>query len=539
MPSFNKLAAALLLCAVRNSTAAPACKPRQVVTSESAGFGPGEFFEQPVATADPNTFIPEPVASEDPDTFIQEPVATADPSTFAPIPVVSTDPNTFAPEPVVSVDPTTPASNPVATANPVVSSSKPAATGGSGGNGSSSEPATFEANPNVGNGGSDFKDSGRFRVYGADSAKAEEALAMLEAAYDCFIGKLGWRSSGLSYHDNDDTYYKTNFFSVSSLADGAAGLQHSDMEAGFGYVEVLQEFLTNPQITVHEYGHVVHFHQRTWVNQASTGAWWETVANWFSDTYKTSDICAEAREKHGQSTSPTEIDLEKVIGDSFQVIVDGSTDSGNYYQAWPFLTYLTSNPDDFAGLGQDVMRQLMVQYPEESDETPLHTLSRVSENATVAEIVGSYWAHMAYLDIGHPSAKETFLSQRDSLNFDNLESQGSGSYKVKADRQPRYMGSNIIPLTTSGDGKVEVKVACDAAFTATLAIHETSSGNVRYVSLADGAGSASVASGEEASLVVANTPAELINYDGFNLSEDVQKGLDYTVTITGATAGGA
>ncbi|RSL48773.1 hypothetical protein CEP53_009420 [Fusarium sp. AF-6] len=524
MPSFTQLFAALLLCAVRNSTAAPACKPRpKDVTSSSAGFGPGEFFEWPVATADPSTFIREPVATA---SFVQEPVATAEASTFAP-------------EPVISVDPTTPASKPVVTASPTVSSSKPTTTGGSGGSNNSSDPDIFEANPNVGNGGSDFKDSARFRVYGASSTEADEALAMLEGAYDCFISKLGLRSSGLTFYDDDDTYYKTNFYTVNSLDGGAAGLQHSDMEAGFGYVEVLQEYLTNPQITVHEYGHVVHFHQRTWVNQANTGAWWETVANWFSDTYMTSDICAEAREKHGQSTSPTEIDLQKVIGDSFQVIVDGSTDSGNYYQAWPFLTYLTSNPDNFAGLGQDVIRQLMVQYPEDSNETPLHTLSRVSENATVAEIVGRYWAHMAYLDIGHPSAKEAFLSQQDSLDLDNLESQGSGSYKVKTDRQPQYMGSNIIPLTTSGDGKVEVKVECDAAFTATLAIHETSSGKVRYVSLVDGAASASVASGEEASLVVANTPAELINYDAFNLSDEVQKGLDYTVIITGGTVGGA
>ncbi|KAF4458355.1 dockerin type 1 [Fusarium albosuccineum] len=527
MPSFNQLFATLLLVSVRDSNAAPACKPcPQDATTVLAGSGPGDIVQQPVATEEPEpavtaTFAPVPVVSEAPNTFVPEPI-------------VSENPSTSALELVASEDPTVATSNRVATMNPSVSSSNPAVTGGS--RNGSSEPATFETNPGVGAGGSNFKDSERFRMCGADSSSADEALAMLEAAYDCFIGKLGWRSSGLTYYDNDDTYYKTNFYSVSSLDGDAAGLQHSDMETGFGYVEVLSEWLTTPQITVHEYGHVVHFHQRTWVNQANTGAWWETVANWFSDTYKTSDMCAEAREKHGQTTSDTEIDLAKVIGDSFQVIVDGSTDSGNYYQAWPFLTYLTSNPDDFAGLGQHVMRQLMVQYSEESNETPLHTLSRVSENATVAEIVGNYWAHMAYLDIGHPSAKEVFLSQRDSINFDNLEAQSSGSYKVKTDRQPRYMGSNIIPLTTSGAAEIEVKVEADAAFTGTLAVHETASGKARYVSLVEGAASVSIAEGEEASLVVANTPTELIDYDGFNLSEDVQKGLDYTVSISGATA---
>ncbi|KAM5350280.1 hypothetical protein ACJ41O_006785 [Fusarium nematophilum] len=371
----------------------------------------------------------------------------------------------------------------VATTEAGTSDPAPTATTGSGT--SSSEPATFEANRDVGGGGTTFEDSARFRAYGAESSAAKETLSMLEGAYDCFVGKLGFRSSGLSYNGDDGSCFKTNFYSVASLDGGAAGLQHSDMQTGFGYVEVLEQYLTNPQITVHEYGHVVHFHHA-------------------------------------------------LIGDSHQVIVDATTDSGNYYQAWPFFTYLTSNPDDFAGLGQDTLRQMMLQYTAESNETPLHTLAHVSENATVRDIVGRYWAHMAYADIGHPTAKETFLSQRDSINFDNLEASGSG-YKVKTDRQPRYVGSNIIPLTASG-GTIEVKVDADAAFTGTLAIHNTSSGEVRYVALVDGAASASVDDGEEASLVIANTPDELIDYEGFELSEDVQKGLDYSVTISGATA---
>ena len=49
-------------------------------------------------------------------------------------------------------------------------------------------------------------------------------------------------------------------------------------------------------------------------------------------------------------------------------------------------------------------------------------------------------------------------------------------------------------------------------------------------------GEVDVAAGEEASLVVANTPAALIQYDPFDLGSDVLAGLDYTVTITGATA---
>ncbi|KAF7556169.1 hypothetical protein G7Z17_g1615 [Cylindrodendrum hubeiense] len=399
------------------------------------------------------------------------------------------------------------------------------------------EPATFTANANVGPGGSSFKDSDHFRVYNADSAAATSALAMLEGAYECFVTKLGWRSSGLSYNSAADAagpWYKTNIYSVSTL-EGAAGVMQSDATAGLGYLEVVAEYLSTPGVTVHEFGHALHYHQQTWVGQGNTGAWWETLANWVADTYTTSDLCADARTAHGETGTADAIELPKVIGDSFQVIVDGSVDTGNYYQAWPFFTYLTNNPDNFGGLGSDTLHQLMVQYSKDSNETPLHTLARVASNATVGEIVGRYWARMAYADIGHPTAKDLFIAQRDSINFANLDSQGSGSYKVKSARQPKYMGSNIIPLTTSGAATVAIKVTTTGVYTGTVAVRNTSTGAVRYVTLSSGAASVKVSASEEATLVIANTPAEPILYDGFSLSSDVTKGLDYTVTISGAT----
>ena len=71
-------------------------------------------------------------------------------------------------------------------------------------------------------------------------------------------------------------------------------------------------------------------------------------------------------------------------------------------------------------------------------------------------------------------------------------------------------------------------------FTATLAIR-ASGGAVRYVELANGSGSATIANGEEASLVVVNTPATLYQYDPFSISGDAARGLDYQVQLTGAT----
>lgn len=392
-------------------------------------------------------------------------------------------------------------------------------------------PAEYEANPNIGPGGDVFVDSGHFRVYGNDGAEADQALAMLEAAHDCFIADLGWRSSGLSYNPggDDGPYYKTNIYSVPTL-EGAAGVMQSDAATGMAYLEVVQQYLTVPGVTIHEFGHGVHYHQRTWVGQGRTGAWWETFANWFADTYKTSDLCAPAREAHGQAVGQTEIELAKTIGDSFQVLVDGSVGSGNYYQAWPFFTYLTTNPDEFTGLGSDALRQLMVQYEENSNETPLHTLQRVAGDTKVAEIVGKYWAHMAYVDIGHPQAHEVFLTQRDQLNYNNVESTGDGTYAPIAGRAPLYMGANIIPLETTG-GTVNVEVQA-SGFTATLAV--IGSDSVRYVPVSP-SGSVEVAQGEEATLVIANTPAELVLFDPFQLSSDVTQPLQYSFTLSGAT----
>ncbi|KAL4805380.1 hypothetical protein BDV18DRAFT_161035 [Aspergillus unguis] len=399
------------------------------------------------------------------------------------------------------------------------------------------EPSQFTANPSVGAGGSTFTDSPRFQVYGATGTTADQTLQMLESAYTCFVTDLGWRSSGLSYNSDSDTaetWYKENVYSVSSLDGGAAGVMGSDMESGYSYVQVVSDYLTDPSVTVHEYGHALTYHERNWVDQTATGAWWEPLAEWFADTFMTSDLCASAREQYSQEKGSSIIELQKVIGDSYQVIVDGSVDTGNYYQSWPLLTYITNNPDNFTGLGQDTVRQLIVQYDFGSNETPLHALATLIRGTSVGKVIGRYWAHMAYVDIGSEAANEAFLQQRDTLTYDNLETSSSGSYSVKSARQPQYFGSNINPLTVDGES-VSVTVKSEGAFTATIAIRNTDSGVVRYVDVENGSGEAQVSASEEASLVVVNTPEELINYDAFNLSDEVKAGLDYTVEVTGGS----
>lgn len=460
-----------------------------------------------------------------------------------------------------------------------------------------SPPANFTPNMDAGPGlkaGARYRDSAHFRLVAVtNDTAADGALRDLEAAYACFVDGLGWRSSGLSYKtrpmgsssssgggggggtDGGDEnsfassggdatgasesgpWYKVNVYRVDDIP-GAAANTGLDQKTGLSFLNVVTKYLTEPGVTVHEFGHALTYAERYWIDQGRTGAWWETVANFVADTYQTSPVCEAARQKFGRKAGDSLVDLKKVVGDAHQVIVDGSKGSGNYYQAFPFLSYLFNNPDRVPGLGNSVFPAVWNRYKRGSNETPLHVLGRILSTAVVAaasrerrtiqDVVGMYWARMAYVDIGHAKAQQMFFGGvRKTVNYANLDAlPAAGRYRVKAARQPRYMGANIVPLkATAGGGGGAVSVAVtaaagSAAFLATLAIRSPTGGGsgaygtVRYVALANGTGQASLASGEEASLVVANTPGQLYLYDPFALSSDVSKGLDYEVQLVGA-----
>ncbi|KAK0737251.1 hypothetical protein B0T21DRAFT_286247 [Apiosordaria backusii] len=401
-------------------------------------------------------------------------------------------------------------------------------------------PADFTANPNVGPGGSRWKDSPHFRIYGATSdAVADRTIAMLEAAYTCFVDDLGWRSPGLSFRQDHDNgpWHKLNVYQLETLP-GAAANTPTDLNLGLAWLNVVKTWMTEPGVVVHEFGHALTYSARWWIDQYRTGAWWETVANFVADTYLTSPHCAPARAKYNQPEGNTIIELKKVIGDSFQVIVDGTANTANHYQAFPFLTYLHNNPDQIQGLGTSIFPGVWTQYKRYSDETPLHVLERlIAPGGTkIQAVVGKYWARMAFVDINHPQAQAIWRSQRSQIIYANLDSQGNGQYRVKSARRPRYMGANIIPLKTNGAVNVSVTITISGAgrLTSTLAVRQAS-GAVRYVELVKGSGNVAVGNGEEVMLVVVNTPANLVLFDPFKLTAETNTGVDYTVQIIGAT----
>lgn len=400
-----------------------------------------------------------------------------------------------------------------------------------------------------------YTDSNRFRAYyggngrnGGQGNLAEvppaqiaNGLTHLEAAYECFVNEWGFRSTALSAHSDSGPYYKMNLYSTTTL--NAGGVMLANARHRLSFVEFRLNAINRPETAVHEFGHSITYTDHTWVDQTATGAWWETFANWIADTYNTDPLCEGVRVKHGlQPTRDTIIDLETTIASSHLPIVS----TQNYYQAWPFFTYLTQNPDQHPGIGRRAMIDLMKSH-RRNNETPLHVLERMVPQTSVQQIIGRYWARMAYLDIGHPKAQARYMSTRTNSGFRsrayaNLNALGNGRYRVKPDREPAYAGANIIPLTVTGGGNVSVQVnnlgngLSGSGFSATLSIRDTRSGAVRYLDLVEGVAHAAVTANEELSLVVANTPDTLYHYDAFKSTGTSPEsiGLRYEVVMTGA-----
>ncbi|WP_461422139.1 DUF6055 domain-containing protein [Ketobacter sp.] len=409
------------------------------------------------------------------------------------------------------------------------------------------EPANFQAVTNqyvfdgITASNTPYKDSARFRVYyGANGLgnfsqnNLDLTLAHMESAYDLFVTDWGFRSPGLSVHSDDGPYFKMNLYPSSYM--NAGGVMLYDARAGLSYLQVLASQLTAPRVTVHEFGHSLALTEYQWVDQTRTGAWWETVANWVADTYLNSASYNDVRQRFGLGDGGTIIDLNKVIGQAHLMIVSDQ----NYYEAWPFLTYLTNNPDGYPGLGKMAVPDLMRNH-KRNNETPLHVLERNVSPVSAQTVLGRYWARMAYLDIGHSKAQQAFFNSRARLNFSNLDAVGNQTYKVKSARAPQYGGANIIPLSVNGAGNVSVEITnlgngrAESNFNATLSVR-ASSGATRYVTLANGSGQVSLSHDEEVSLVVVNTPDTLYQYDAFRTSSSSPEaqGLNYQVRITGA-----
>ncbi|PNS16763.1 hypothetical protein CAC42_4727 [Sphaceloma murrayae] len=388
-----------------------------------------------------------------------------------------------------------------------------------------------------------YWNSPHFRIYNTTKAKAAGAIQHLEGAFDCFVNVLGWKDPGISMYSTPDQgpYYKVNVFTSDPLP-GVLGYMTGDYKTGLAYEVMLDEYVNRSSVVVHEFGHVLTFANTKWWNQTSTSSWAETIANYVGETYNTSPLCAASRQKFNDTGGWTLFQPQVVVSYSYLTLID-ATQAGNDYFAWPFLAYMTTNLDNYAGLGRDIMKKMFNRYKVNSNETPFHTLQRIlGQKATVQQVVKNYWARMANADFNNTMMYTQLFYYNSQLNYDNLYANGTNTYRVKTAKQPKYFGASIIPLNvTSSDRSATVRITAPSAFSATVAVKDTSASgfSVRYIDVAitKNAGRATFKLGEneQATLTVVNTPKELLQYDGrVTNTGAVAEGLDFRITMKGA-----
>ncbi|KAF2218618.1 hypothetical protein BDZ85DRAFT_299412 [Elsinoe ampelina] len=401
----------------------------------------------------------------------------------------------------------------------------------------------------------DFRNSSQFSsdhflIWNSTEEDTKAGLNILEATYNCYVHVHGWRNPGVSIYDDPEygPFYKTNVFvTPNQPSPGASGVATGDWKTGLGLFFMLPEVVPYAGTSVHEYGHVMTYAQYQFWNQSRAMGWSETIAQYVRFTFEQSEMCAESRAAYNYTAGlylwypPFQTSL------SYMTLIDASP-QGNEYQAWPWLIYLSENPDSYKKLGWNIVLDLFQKYKVNSNETPFHTLNRIAAPLTSQGLVARYWARMAFVDFGIDYWQYTWNVTRNKLDYNNTTPEGSGTWRVQEAKRPLYMGSNIIPLnrtSDNADGSITVRVDGKATFSATLAVRSNDN-TVEYAPLsnttATGSGNVfaqqiavELLQGQEIMLVVANTPDALLDYDNYDISGAVAVGLDYSISLTGAT----
>ena len=252
------------------------------------------------------------------------------------------------------------------------------------------------------------------------------------------------QSTNLSLRDGRE--YKTNVYisgtGLEGMQDDWAYMSYD--KDGFAYMFCCVDSMQyDPPSWVlpHEFGHVLTAHQLGWNDNKYSYAWWEALGNWFREQYLYSDYSTD---ETGHGTDFFETYLKNLCF-TFPFGRD-------YYAAWPFLQYLTENPDNMPGYGKGFVKKMLQQG--QKDEYPFDIVDRLSE-ADIKETLGNFAKHMAGLDFKNGNAYRARLNEllaAGSWNWQQIYtmlkplSGSDNTYYVPDERAPQYAGMNIVPI---------------------------------------------------------------------------------------------
>lgn len=267
-------------------------------------------------------------------------------------------------------------------------------------------------------------------------------LESYEKLWKCYGEYLGMENMNVDIYGRSSQKYKTNIYlTETGLDQYATGWAFMSAEDGYG-IEIISPSAMLDELTIaHEFGHVVTMQQKAWVDQSITGAWWEPLANWFREMYLASDY---------YTGTPNTGFFEPYLRNLSLTMPHGR----NYYEVWPFLMYLSTNPDNFDGLGTLAVKRIISEAA--PDEHPFDTITRLF--GTDAQVIfANYAKRMATMDLGNGTLykERTEELMRNSPWFWNLyytvpEDKGYGWLVSPEEDAPMQGGINIIPLSITG-----------------------------------------------------------------------------------------
>ncbi len=347
-------------------------------------------------------------------------------------------------------------------------------------------------------------------------AQLESLEVVLENCWDLFIDKMGMEPTSTSVHPSGDkaTQYKTNVVIMGTGVDhyylgaGEWGAYGAVDSAGYPYFMCSVTAIGSPTVVAHEFGHAVHYAQgdNAWENNIFLGPWFEAVANWFAEQY-----IYEYLDSNSTQFSHLYLRANHLT----------KMNGRGYYEAWPFLQYLTEDLDNTGVYGKTFVQKLLSYNSGSINTLFWEVLEANNGELTVADTVGMYASHMASLDFKNETRYNTvidtfyrynvFYPQQRFTMLEKLGKEGN-TYAVPVERAPQAMGYNIVPLDfTPGEVEIELSGLTDAegADWRGRLVKENAQGETSYTKLfsAGEKVAVSVQEGDSLYLTVAATPS--------------------------------
>ena len=361
----------------------------------------------------------------------------------------------------------------------------------------------------------------------------------LERLWEFYTSVLGMTNINVDIYGNSSTLYKTNvYLTETGLDQYPDGWAFMSAEDGYGIHIISPSAMLDDLTIAHEFGHVVTMHQKAWVDQDITGAWWEAAANWFREMYLASD--------YYQGSVQT-CWFEPYIRNMSLTLPHGRS----YYEVWPFLVYLSYNPDNLPNLGIHAVQQMMSQAL--PGEYPFDTITRLF-GTEAQTVLGHYAKRMATFDFGNQAAYQNEFNNKVAsspfywnLFYTVLEETPSGRLQVGQEEAPMQTGINIVPLQIT-DSSISVDFHGlsndpNAGWQACI-VTVDSAGNETYSDLFGDGQSMTVSTDGAVSayLTVVGTPKDLYDINAFHKDavSSYKTGTErarypYEIQLTGAT----